>query len=52
MPRATTSVITRNPACVPATMASPALVPRDRELATITVTVGPGTMASKRQAPR
>jgi hypothetical protein len=49
-PTTSTIIITPSPSCVPATLSSPARVPCDRLLATISVTVGPGMMVMTKQA--
>ena len=51
-PTATIAMQTARPACVPATLSSPARVPWVRLLATISVTVGPGTMTITMVASR
>jgi hypothetical protein len=45
-------IISASASCVPATFRRPARVPWVRLLATIRVTVGPGTMAIRKQATR
>ena len=49
-PNATTITMVNMPICVPRMFISPAFVPRASDDAMMTVTVGPGTMASSRQA--
>jgi hypothetical protein len=43
------AIIRPRPICVPATLSRPARVPCARLFATITVTVGPGTIAMTKQ---
>ena len=49
-PTTSVAIINPSPICVPATLSSPARVPCVRLFATITVTVGPGTIVITTQA--
>ena len=51
-PITSTPTNTASPSCVPATLARPARVPCVSELATISVTVGPGTSVKTTQAAK